>query len=45
MCECLSLLGIAGFTVINSVGAILICWAINQVGKENDGIQDSEQGQ
>jgi uncharacterized membrane protein YGL010W len=39
MFECLSLLGIAVFTLINSVGAILICWLINIIGdKYYDGI-------
>lgn len=41
--KCLSLLGIVVFFLINSVGAILICWLINKVGNKYDGIQDREQ--
>lgn len=40
----LSILGIVVFFLINSIGALIICWLINTVGERyDDGIQNSEQ--
>lgn len=41
----LSILGIVVFFLINSIGALIICWLINTVGERYDvnGIQNSEQ--
>jgi len=41
----LSILGIVVFFLINSIGALIICWLINVIGEKYDvdGISDSKQ--